>query len=116
LPISLRRELDDARLAPIFSIISIWEIAVKATKHADFQIDARLTLRTLIESGWRELILDGEHAIVVGQLPHLHGDPFDRALLAQAMFEQEEFVTADPKLADYGEFVRTIRPLKRARP
>lgn len=112
----LRRELDDPQSAPIFSTISIWEISIKAAKHADFDVDARLSRLTLLESGWRELIFDGEHAVAAGQLPNLHGDPFDRGLLAQAMYEGEELVTADKKMADYGKIVRRVRPLKRSRP
>ena len=35
-------------------------------------------------------------------LPHLHGDPFDRLLVAQAQVEHMTLVTADTTLHNYG--------------
>jgi PIN domain nuclease of toxin-antitoxin system len=42
-----------------------------------------------------------QHAVAVGTLPSLHGDPFDRLLIAQAISEDMQFVTMDRLLADY---------------
>ena len=39
-------------------------------------------------------------------LPSIHADPFDRALLAQAIVEGVELVTADKALIGYGAPVR----------
>ena len=43
-----------------------------------------------------------DHIAAVGRLPHHHGDPFDRMLIAQAMAERLPIVTADPAFAAYG--------------
>jgi PIN domain nuclease of toxin-antitoxin system len=108
LPKWLRETLASAQ-EPLFSVISIWEIAIKANlKRADFLIDARRARATLLRDGWRELEFTGEHAIVAGGLPLLHGDPFDRALVAQASVEKVELVTSDRRLGAYGEPVRVI--------
>lgn len=42
-----------------------------------------------------------EHAQQVASLPRLHGDPFDRLLIAQAQVENLAVLTADPMFARY---------------
>ncbi len=42
------------------------------------------------------------------QLPHHHGDPFDRLLVAQAMTEPLVLLTADASLAQYTDLVRVV--------
>ncbi len=42
------------------------------------------------------------HASTAGKLPRLHGDPFDRLLVAQAMDETLPLVTADERIRRYG--------------
>ena len=41
------------------------------------------------------------HAREAGRLPRIHGDPFDRMLVAQASCEQLVLLTADEKLTKY---------------
>jgi PIN domain nuclease of toxin-antitoxin system len=52
-------------------------------------------------SGFRLLSFDAQDAIAVAGLPRLHGDPFDRALAAQAQRRQLTLMTADRVLAEY---------------
>jgi PIN domain nuclease of toxin-antitoxin system len=42
------------------------------------------------------------HGLALGRLPRLHGDPFDRLLVAQAKLDNLTLVTRDERLADYG--------------
>jgi PIN domain nuclease of toxin-antitoxin system len=85
-----------------FSAISIWEIAIKqALGKPGFDIPAREVRRGLLENGYREVALTGAHGIAVESLPLLHGDPFDRALIAQAMVEDLTLLTSDKKVAQY---------------
>jgi PIN domain nuclease of toxin-antitoxin system len=42
-----------------------------------------------------------EHGLRVAELPLLHGDPFDRLLVAQAQLEGLTIVTGDPRIAAY---------------
>jgi PIN domain nuclease of toxin-antitoxin system len=42
-----------------------------------------------------------QHAYAVRTLPPLHGDPFDRMLVAQAQCEGLTIVTVDPVIAAY---------------
>jgi len=92
-----------------FSTVSLWEISIKrGLGRPDFSVDPRRLWRMLLSNGYHELALSGEHAVAVGELPPLHKDPFDRILLAQARVEGLELLTADDKLAAYGEGVRRI--------
>lgn len=86
----------------IFSAASIWEIAIKASVgRADFQVDASLFRRALLDSGYQELAVSGVHAARVASLPPIHRDPFDRLLIAQAISEGVSLLTADRAVLAY---------------
>ncbi|WP_341644901.1 type II toxin-antitoxin system VapC family toxin [Thauera sp. SDU_THAU2] len=85
-----------------FSSASIWEVAIKqGLGRADFQVDPRLLRRGLLNNGYTELPVTGEHAVETNALPDLHKDPFDRILIAQANVEGMKLVTADHRVAQY---------------
>lgn len=93
----------------LFSPASLWEIAIKNTLgRRDFQVDPRQLRRGLLENGYGELPITGEHAVNVESLPALHKDPFDRMLVAQALTEGVTLLTSDARLADYGGQVRKV--------
>lgn len=92
-----------------FSAASIWEIAIKSgLKRNDFQVNARLLYHGLLDNGYNELSVTGEHSVAVDLLPALHKDPFDRILIAQAMVEGITLLTADPVVASYSGSIRKI--------
>lgn len=94
--------MEDQDNALVFSAASLWEITIKAgLGRADFQIDPHLLRRGLIENGYEELPVTGQHALAVGQLPDVHRDPFDRILVAQATVEGLLLVTHDPLVQAY---------------
>ena len=85
-----------------FSAASLWEVAIKASLgRADFDVDARLLRRGLLDNGYQELPVSSAHAVAVLSLPPLHKDPFDRLLLAQATAEGFVLLTADEQLLRY---------------
>ena len=93
----------------VFSVASIWETAIKfSLGRDDFDVDPRLLRRGLIENGYEELSITGEHAAAVSNLPALHRDPFDRLLVAQAMVEGAILVTADAGLSVYPGPIRKV--------
>lgn len=113
LPKSLVERLDDPANTPIFSVISIWEVVIKAAlKRKDFDFDAKELRKILLEKGWCELKLTGEHVLAVNELQSHHGDPFDRVLVAQARAEGREFVTTDALLKSYGSHIRLVKGRK----
>jgi PIN domain nuclease of toxin-antitoxin system len=91
----------------LFSVVSIWEVAIKCgLNRPDFQVDARKLRRGLIDNGYIELPILGEHAVAIDALPPIHKDPFDRMLIAQAMVEGVTLITNDESMAMYPGVVR----------
>jgi PIN domain nuclease of toxin-antitoxin system len=104
-----RAILQDERHDLVFSVVSIWEIAIKsALKRTEFVITADDALDYLRRGPFEELPVLAEHTLPVAMLPPQHGDPFDRLLVAQAISERMVLVTADRSLPAYGEFVRRV--------
>ena len=86
----------------IFSSASVWEIAIKGSLgRQDFQVDARLFRRGLLDNGYREVSITSEHAVVAATLPDIHRDPFDRMLVAQSQVEGLMLLTSDPTVAKH---------------
>lgn len=98
-----RTALEDPRNTLTFSVVTLWEISIKNTldRHQDFNVDAVRLRAQLLANGYEELAIAGEHALAVAGLPRLHGDPFDRLLLAQARAEGLTLLTADRLLSTY---------------
>ena len=76
---ALVRLLEDPMNTPVFSVASLWELVIKrGLDRPDFRLEPPLLRQALLEAGWRELPVEAHHVLVVGQLPALHRDPFDR--------------------------------------
>ncbi len=84
-----------------FSAVSGWEIAVKSSigKLGGVPID-RLE-EELSAQGWRGLSFTLRYLPTLASLPFHHHDPFDRALVAQAIDEDLTILTRDSKIARY---------------
>jgi PIN domain nuclease of toxin-antitoxin system len=100
----LRTRISAPGVEVFVSAVSIWEMAIKlALGKLDLPGTDLGRLDALIPAcGFRELAMTAAHATAVATLPRLHGDPFDRLLVAQARAESATLVTRDPKLAAYG--------------
>ena len=85
-----------------FSIVSLWEIAIKyrlgKLKLAD---ELEQTFKAMEGSNLDQLLLVNDHVLGVADLPLHHRDPFDRMLIAQAKHEGMHLLTADPHFAAY---------------
>ena len=85
-----------------FSVVSLWEIAIKSSRgRDDFQVDGAELRRVLLAAGYHELPVTGPHALETAVLPAIHRDPFDRLLVAQARCEGITLLTADAQVARY---------------
>jgi PIN domain nuclease of toxin-antitoxin system len=75
------------------SAATIWEVTIKqAIGRLKEPADLPERIR---DSGFRELPITPEHAIVAARLPAIRRDPFDRMLVAQARCEDLTLVTRD---------------------
>jgi PIN domain nuclease of toxin-antitoxin system len=109
LPAVARKLIDDWRNELLFSVASLWEIVIKRSLgRDDFRVEPRVLRRGLLDNGYAELAIGGEHAIAVDSLPPIHRDPFDRLLVAQAQIESVTLLTADPLLGRYPGPIRCV--------
>lgn len=86
-----------------FSIASYWEICLKSAAgklalHPEWP--SRFD-RGLAENGIRLVAIEKRHCQQLVKLPHLHRDPFDRMLIAQAQVEKLSILTADQRFKQY---------------
>lgn len=109
LPRRVRVLIEDAANELFFSAASLWEIAIKhGLGRQDFQVDARVLRRGLLDNGYNELPITSEHAVNTDHLPNLHKDPFDRILVAQANVEGITLLTDDRRVAAYSGPIRKV--------
>lgn len=101
--------LEDPKNELLFSAASLWEITIKrGLGRTDFQVDARVLRRGLLDNGYQELPITSGHAVSVDSLPLIHKDPFDRILVAQATIEGIVLLTVDALVAQYPGPVRLV--------
>ena len=66
LPSQARRLIDDPQNELFASVASLWEIAIKsALERPNFKVSAPLFRRNLLNNGYRELAITGEHTVAV---------------------------------------------------
>jgi PIN domain nuclease of toxin-antitoxin system len=100
---------DDPENELYFSVVSVWETAIKqALGRADFQVDAGLLRAGLLSEGFTEIQVEGRHALEVRNLPFLHRDPFDRMLIAQSRVEGIVLLTSDEDICQYQGTVKRV--------
>ena len=81
------------------SVVSPWEISIKGAL-------GKLPIFDDLEPQLAEMRFDLlpislDHTKVIESLPHHHGDPFDRMLIAQAQVEGLTLVTSDRHMRRY---------------
>ena len=87
------------------SSISAWELSIK---HRLGKLPNAAPLlehyhSSLARYGFTELGFTSHHALTEGALSSVHKDPFDRALVAQALVENLTFITNDPEVRNFEE-------------
>jgi PIN domain nuclease of toxin-antitoxin system len=103
LPASVHGLLADPAQPVLFSVVSAWEIAIKAglgklelPEAAPVYVPTRLR-----DNRFDLLTIDLPHVLGLANLPHLHRDPFDRLLVAQAIYEDFALISSDPLVTQY---------------
>jgi PIN domain nuclease of toxin-antitoxin system len=109
LPKAVAQLIDDTKNELVFSVASVWEIAIKHGVGRDVvSVDPRRLRRSLLDNGYIELPITSEHAVAIEGLPALHKDPFDRILIAQATVEGITLLTVDKTVARYPGPIRKV--------
>ena len=96
-----QRLLSDPENSIVVSLVSAWELALKANK-----LGLSLPVREFLDKGMRSLgavwlTIDLPHIVGTTALPPVHGDPFDRLLIAQSIEEKLPLVSADDVFCHY---------------
>ena len=89
------------------SIASLWEIAIKQSI-GKLTIDKTITeiASDCVENDIQGLNITPLHLDYLKELPPIHGDPFDRLIIAQAICEKLTIVSKDEMIREYN--VKTI--------
>ena len=99
---SARAAIDQPEADVFLSLASVWEISIKSTKKdlgLDLSVDELIRLGLV--DGLKLLPIELEHVLGVRSLPPLHGDPFDRLLISQALLSGLTLITIDPQIKRY---------------
>jgi len=95
--------ITDPNNRKLVSVASIWEIAIKVSLQ---KLDLGMPYLSFMQSQlainlFEILPMALEHGAEVSRLPFHHRDPFDRLMIAQAMWEQIPIVSADSAFDAY---------------
>lgn len=115
IPTRVRERLESPEHEVLFSAANIWEIAFKVwVRRMELPIPIEEVIAAAAHSGFEELLVRASHAAATAQLPLHHRDPFDRILVAQALYEPARLLTADRKLARYSDIVEVLARVRSA--
>jgi len=95
--------ITDPNNRKLVSMASVWEIAIKVSLQ---KLDLGMPYLSFMQSQlainlFEILPMALEHGAEVSRLPFHHRDPFDRLMIAQAMWEQIPIVSADSAFDAY---------------
>jgi PIN domain nuclease of toxin-antitoxin system len=87
----------------VFSLASLWEISIKMKLGRLKTVGSSVAyIREEMDAFGMELLpVRYEHVLRQEALPHHHGDPFDRMLIAQAAVEKLPILTRDERFRLY---------------
>lgn len=95
--------ISDAQNEIFISPASYWEIAIKVSigKYALSMPFENFLTQAIDGNQFESISIQPQHAVQVALLPFHHRDPFDRLLIAQAMVENLDLVSADSQFDAY---------------
>ena len=102
LPEKTRRIIENIDNNCYVSIASYWEIAIKQSLgRLDLNSDLEKIFRIIEETGFEVLPITVNQILENAKLNFHHQDPFDRIIIAQAIFENLSIVTKDEQFRNY---------------
>ena len=85
----------------LVSAVSAYEILFKRENDAALRRLPEDLVQAVAQTDFEWLSIDVRHASAAARLPRHHRDPWDRILIAQAMAEDADLVSADRRLSAY---------------
>jgi PIN domain nuclease of toxin-antitoxin system len=97
LSVKVKRALEEPDIEVFVSSMSIWEMGIKYRlgKLSDAEYILGDIENHLLTANFLELPFTPAHGIEAASIQVLHGDPFDRAIAAQAKVEKLYLASAD---------------------
>ena len=87
----------------LVSVACLWELILKRGKKGALLLDPTAWWNERIVGGdFTVLGIHSKHVLALEHLPEIHGDPFDRILVAQCKVEGASLVTKDERMGRYG--------------
>jgi len=92
----------------LISIVSLWEIAIKASsgRLPTYGLTVSCIAEELREQRFEVIPVRLTDLVRIEKLPWIHRDPFDRLLITQALEENVPMLTSDEAIVKYA--VQTI--------
>ena len=82
---------------------TLWEMAIKLNLgKLTLQIPLAQIIPALSANGFDLLPIEPDHILKIETLPRIHGDPFDRMLIAQALSTDFIIVSKEVLFEEYG--------------
>lgn len=102
LPTNTKRIIEDIENNCYVSVATFWEIAIK---HSLGRLNLGTNLGNLfqliVSSGFTILPITLNHILENSGLPFHHNDPFDRIIIAQAVYEDLKIISKDGQFENY---------------
>ena len=90
--------IENTQHQKFLSIASLWEIAIKSSIG---KLHIQQSIETIVPREVTILDIKLPHLKQVQQLPFHHRDPFDRIIIAQAMYEKFTIMSDDKYFQEY---------------
>ena len=98
------REIICGEKCLFLSLTSLWEIAIKKTIHKlDLEESTADLIKICEEDGITILPIESRYFDTIQILPYIHGDPFDRLIMATARDNDLTLLTDDKNIQKYNE-------------
>ena len=106
LSVEARRHILAPKNEVYVSAASIWEISIKhGLGRGNMPVSGSEAAEYFTQAGYMTLDISTDHAVFVEKLPIHHADPFDRMLVAQALYEPMHLLTHDKIIAAYSDTI-----------
>jgi PIN domain nuclease of toxin-antitoxin system len=102
LPLKTKQIIEDIENNCFVSIATYWEIAIKhSLNRLNLKSDLENIFNIIEKTGFEILPITTNQILLNASLPYHHHDPFDRIIIAQAIFENLKIVSKDGHFENY---------------
>ena len=97
-----KNEILNVKNACYLSIVSLWEIAIKLKiSKLKLEIEFQELAELLFKNNINVIQISFDHIVELLALEDHHGDPFDKIIISQAIFEKLTVLSKDKNFKEY---------------